>query len=1457
MTNLLMVGLRGLRGADGGTTAPAAKRAAGLQTRFALLVVLTCACVLALGAGSAQALQVFSFSFGSTGAAGGDFNSPQGVAVDQSTGDVYVVDAGNFRVEKFTPNLSTDTGNFDLAFGEGVDATTSGNICTASSGDTCQAGTSGTSAGAFESPLFVAVDNSGGSSQGDVYVGDPGDNTVTKFDSSGNLVTSFGTGGQLSGTATSTFPSIDGITVDNSGNLLVIDGNSTVWPFSASGSPGTSFPTDRGTGPAGLDVNSAGNIFKVNGDGSVEELTSTGSVIGTINEAAQATEIAIDRNSGDLYQDVGTSIDHYHFDASGNVVDAGGPCTVVESGSCAPTDSFGTGHLTAGTGVGYDSSESALYAADSADDDVAVFGPPAPGAPQIDGTTTSNLGNQSTTLDAQVNPFDVTTTCQFQYISDADFTADGNTFGAGTQTASCTPSPLTPTGFADDSASANITGLTIATTYDFRVIATNADAPSGGVIGPTEQFTTLGAATIDSLTATNITGNSAQLNTEINPLGNDTTCVFKIVDDSDFLNNGGFNAPQTQTLTCSPSDLGSVTSDVGATAQATGLTAGTLYDYEVVATVPGIGTASSAAQFQTTPPLSVDLETATNITDTGATLNTQINPLGNDTTVQFQYETDAVYQASPPGTRFENATTVPANAIDIGDGTSDASAHVDLTGLTPGVEYHWRAVGTNSAGTLAGNAHSFTTLVSISGVGLPDNRAYEMVSPVNKGGEPFTNEILAGDQAAPNGNAVGYVALSPFPGGAGPSVDDLATRTSTGWVSTPILPEQAPGTTLELPKFGVYSSDLSKGILDNGGGTVGEDSGQDDPALVPGTCTTALFPTPPPAPTTPCTGEATGFANLFVRDNTNASYQLVNSYASAPSGTTPTDATDDGASADLSHVVFDENAPLTSLAPTGQDDLYVWDSSTGADTLLGGGATLGGAGRVLNAVSANGSQIFFTDSDGNLNVFQNGSATQIDKPASGGAGPGGGGQFMTALSDGSLVFFTDGDGAGLTGDTVSGSGSNLYAYNTGTGTLTDLTGSTATPNACQTPASGCVGVGGVLGAGGSAGNYYVYFAAQGVLTNGSNSQGQSPQSLAQNQSSGDENLYVENDNKGTITTTFIATLNGGDGSDWNGQFTARVTPDGTHAAFDSVNSLTGYDNTDANTGGADTEIFLYDATSNALACASCNPNGNPSGSSQLDPVDSQLLLGGNQYLQHELSDDGSRVFFDSNDNLSPHDTNGEQDVYEYENGHDYLISSGTSDSNSIILDASASGNDVFFITRDQLVPQDTDGEYDVYDARVKGGFPAPSPNPPCTGDGCKPGTTPPPAVPTIGTVTFFGPGNQKSTSNSSSTSKKKKKHKKKKHTRITLTSKVVKGDMFAITVRVPANGRITVSGSGVETTHRAVRGGGRSYKLTIRLTATARGAIKGKRKLKIAVRIAYRPATGPSSSVTVPVTVKA
>ena len=60
--------------------------------------------------------------------------------------------------------------------------------------------------------------------------------------------------------------------------------------------------------------------------------------------------------------------------------------------------------------------------------------------------------------------------------------------------------------------------------------------------------------------------------------------------------------------------------------------------------------------------------------------------------------------------------------------------------------------------------------------------------------------------------------------------------------------------------------------------------------------------------------------------------------------------------------------------------------------------------------------------------------------------------------------------------------------------------------------------------------------------------------------------------------------------------TAGVSPDGEYLAFMSDRSLTGYDNVDANPaakGARDEEVYLYDASTKLLVCASCNPNGEP------------------------------------------------------------------------------------------------------------------------------------------------------------------------------------------------------------------------------------------------------------------------
>jgi hypothetical protein len=145
------------------------------------------------------------------------------------------------------------------------------------------------------------------------------------------------------------------------------------------------------------------------------------------------------------------------------------------------------------------------------------------------------------------------------------------------------------------------------------------------------------------------------------------------------------------------------------------------------------------------------------------------------------------------------------------------------------------------------------------------------------------------------------------------------------------------------------------------------------------------------------------------------------------------------------------------------------------------------------------------------------------------------------------------------------------------------------------------------------------------------------------------------------------------------------------------------------------------------------------------------------YQSRYLSNSG-RLFFNGFDALVPSDTNGTSDVYEYElpgigdctagsfsfsarsDGCIGLVSSGTSKEESSFLDASESGDDVFFLTSAQLSSQDRDAVPDVYDSRVAGGFPESQAPPACEGDACQ-SPVAAPNDPTPGSLTYQGPGN--------------------------------------------------------------------------------------------------------------------
>jgi hypothetical protein len=212
-----------------------------------------------------------------------------------------------------------------------------------------------------------------------------------------------------------------------------------------------------------------------------------------------------------------------------------------------------------------------------------------------------------------------------------------------------------------------------------------------------------------------------------------------------------------------------------------------------------------------------------------------------------------------------------------------------------------------------------------------------------------------------------------------------------------------------------------------------------------------------------------------------------------------------------------------------------------------------------------------------------------------------------------------------------------------------------------------------------------------------------------------------------------------------------TTPDGSKLLFlDRVN-LTSYNSAgvacaakqsshEIYLGTHCNEAYIYDLATNSFTCVSCNPDGTP-------PVgDTTLFIPGEYYTQtpqwtNSLSEDGSRAFFETDNPLVPQDTNGQIDVYEWEAGRVYLISSGQGSQGSRIDGVSSSGDDVFFQTSDVLLPQDIENSLQIYDARVGGGFPYTTPIYGCDSGQCQGPQTPAPAFSAPASATFVGVGN--------------------------------------------------------------------------------------------------------------------
>ncbi len=732
-----------------------------------------------------------------------------------------------------------------------------------------------------------------------------------------------------------------------------------------------------------------------------------------------------------------------------------------------------------------------------------------------------------------------------------------------------------------------------------------------------------------------------------------------------------------------------------------------------------------------------DREFTAEVTASEAKLGALVDPGGIAASYRFEYGLTSAYGSSTP---FPEGSA--------GEGLESRAAWTAASGLAPGSTYHYRVVVTNELGTTYGPDQTFTTLTAAEAecpneqrrggfaARLPDCRAYELVTPPVESSSQFdaAKAFAYSSTVAADGEAVSLVTTEPRPGAPTSSRHYVATRGASGWSAGDIMPIE-PYDGVECPgaqRAYDFSEQLTKDVVLAGGGssaTVSENVHE-----APESCD-------PPGDQV-VSGEPVGHENLLVRENTTGTYRLVNV---TPPGITPADAHFKAASADLSHVIFTETSPLAKGATYGAENLYEWDEGAlrlvsvlpDGTAVSGSLAAEAGTPEHEGVVSGDGSHVLFTYGGALYDRIDGQLTVQIDEKQ-GGSSPSGGGSLQVATSDGSKVFFLD--ESKLTADSTAAAGEpDLYECALPEGAskceLNDHTVAAAGEHADVSRVTPL----------GDHDSSYVYFVAKGVLASNTreftDSEGKT---VVEGARAGKENLYLWNGNK----TTFIAndagvyyTENFGGG---------QTSPDGKWLSFASYKGLTGYNNVEPTKHYAK-ELFLYNAATGQLACASCNPTGEPpsqggitpfGGGIGQEPGDEEETFG--VFPTRHLLTDTGQLFFETREALVPADTNGELDVYEYEGGYAYLISSGTSSFESSLVGASESGDDVFFRSDQTLVPQDNqEGQIVIYDARVGGGFAEASSLPACTtADACRAAV---PAQPSVygapASQTFEGVGN--------------------------------------------------------------------------------------------------------------------
>jgi hypothetical protein len=705
-----------------------------------------------------------------------------------------------------------------------------------------------------------------------------------------------------------------------------------------------------------------------------------------------------------------------------------------------------------------------------------------------------------------------------------------------------------------------------------------------------------------------------------------------------------------------------------------------------------------------------------NVEESSADIHLKVNPVGFDTTYVVKYGTSTAY-----------GNTIPGSGEDIGSGTEPVQENLHLEGLPPNATIHFKVLATNKWGTTETDDTTFTfrpptcpnshvrQLTSSSY--LPDCRAYELVTP----GYAGAVQILPGEALAHFGEGFGTFAQGPQdfgfasnPGrfaymGALGAVNGteavngfidmyLANRTSRGWVTT--FPNLKGSETAK--EWGFACSESMALCVSHIGElqTHNEETGNTE------------YTRPQ---NSPYLYRADGARLMRLPTNVNT----------VPGGTTFEG--DQMLSGDFSHYVLSTTTPFVPGGPT-EEPGAVYDNNIAAKSIQIVSQTPGGEipqlvhdGRPtgLAAVSSDGSHILMaaTTSE-SCTVFEYGKYgfrcpyilaqpaifyERVNDSVTREVSKGQLAYFVGMTKDGSKVDFTT--TAKLVPEDEDNS-SDMYQYNADTDewTLVSQVGSLGSTDSCTaTWTAGC-GVQAITperisGSEGyettartpgpddqiAYGDGDVYFYA--------------PEDLQPGEvgADGQRNLYLYREG----TVRFVATLEPGTTIE-----RATISGDGSHAAFLTKSSLTSYNSEQHD------EVYAYNADTNVLRCASCNPSGaKPANGSHVVSVSEAGPF---------MSNDG-RVFFATRESLVPQDTDGIRDIYEYTEGHAQLISSGTGDRDSTggletvsfffgntqtgLESVSRDGTDVYFSTFESLVPDDKNGSFvKIYDARTNGGF---------------------------------------------------------------------------------------------------------------------------------------------------------